>query len=158
MVHKGLQSSFVSLAWLWSGRSLPQGETVRVLVPWTGAQCGQHPQFSCHQISDQPKVWQVDNLLTWLVTWPIAAGWLTGYCTKYQPALPKAEASGAQCVTTLVRLTCGQMYSLVETSSGQEWYYIGPVFRSGWPFAFRSGWTLVRCTPQVEASSSQVRS
>ena len=39
----------MSLAWPWSGRSLPQGEPVGVLGPWTGVQCGQAPSSPCHQ-------------------------------------------------------------------------------------------------------------
>ena len=42
-VYNRLQSSFLSLAWPWSGRSLPQGEPVGVLGPWNGAQCGRAP-------------------------------------------------------------------------------------------------------------------
>ena len=43
MVYKWLQSSFVSLSWPWSGRSLLQGEPVGVLGPWTGVQCDWAP-------------------------------------------------------------------------------------------------------------------
>ena len=32
-----------ALAWPWWGRSLPKGNQWGVLVPWTGAQCGQAP-------------------------------------------------------------------------------------------------------------------
>ena len=42
-VYNSLQSSLLSLAWPWPGRSLPIGEPVGVLGPWTGAQCGWAP-------------------------------------------------------------------------------------------------------------------
>ena len=43
-VYNSLQSSFLSLSWPWSGRSLPRGP-VRVLGPWSGAQCGWAPSL-----------------------------------------------------------------------------------------------------------------
>ena len=42
-VYNSLQSSYLSLVWPWPGRSLPKGEPVGVLGPWTWAQCGQAP-------------------------------------------------------------------------------------------------------------------
>ena len=53
-VYNRLQSSFVSLAWLWSGRSLLRGTsgsagTLDWGPMWSGS------RSSCHHISDQPK-------------------------------------------------------------------------------------------------------
>ena len=52
--YKQLHSSFESLAWSWSGRSLPPGEPVGVLVPWTGAQCAWVPSSSFPNYSPTP--------------------------------------------------------------------------------------------------------
>ena len=129
-VYKGLQSLFVSLAWPWSGRSSPLEEPVGVLGPWTGAQCGLAPVLL------PATIWPTQSLtgwhfFTWLVGWPIAAGylagWLTDYLTKCQPDPPPDRHLVAKCVTTVVRLTCGQMYpdgqrhlvAKCDTTSGQ---------------------------------------
>ena len=74
-VYEVLQSSFVSFSWPWSGRSPPLREPVGLLGSWTGAQCGQAPS------SPPPTIWPTQSLIgwhfvTWLVGWPIAAGWL----------------------------------------------------------------------------------
>ena len=53
-VYKGLNSSFLSLTWSWPGRSHSQGEPVGVLVPWTGAQCGQAPSSPFTNYSSIP--------------------------------------------------------------------------------------------------------
>ena len=55
---------------------------------WSGS------QFSCHQISDQPKAWQVDIWSHgWLAVQLNLASWLTAYWTKCQPDPPQAETS-----------------------------------------------------------------
>ena len=108
MVYKGQKSSFMSLAWPWSGRSLPQGEPVGVLGPWTGAQCDQTPS--------SPTTNFVTNLkserLTFLhmAGWLANCSWLTDYLKKCQPDPPKQRHLVAKCITTLVRFTWGQMY------------------------------------------------
>ena len=111
MVYKGLQSSFVSLSWPWPGRSLPQGEPVGVLGPWTWIQCGRAPSFL------PPTIWPSWSLTgwhfcTWLVGWPIAAGRLADWLSKnVNLTLPLRQRHlVAKCATTLVRLTFGQMY------------------------------------------------
>ena len=111
-VYKGLQSSYVSLAWPWSDRSLPQGEPVGVLGPWTGALCG--------QASSSPTTNYVTNLksdrLTFLhmAGWLATCSWLTDYCTKCQPDPPLSRDIWWPSVILLhlwVRLTFSQMYS-----------------------------------------------
>ena len=74
-----------------------------------------------------------------MVGWPIAAGklagWLTAYHTKYQPNPPPGQRHlVAKCVTTLVTLTCGQMYLTGRDTS--------------WPslVLLQAGWPLVRWT------------
>ena len=42
-VYNTLQSSFLSLAWPWPGRSLPKGNQWECWDPGTGTQCGQTP-------------------------------------------------------------------------------------------------------------------
>ena len=87
MVYKWLKRSFVSLAWPWSGRSLPLGQPVGVLGPCTGTQCGQAP-------SSSPPTWSLTgwHFVTWLVGCPIAASWLTSYFTKCQLTLtPRSD-------------------------------------------------------------------
>ena len=69
------------------------------------------PQFSCHQLSDQPQIWQVDIFSHGCLAGQLQlAGWLTGYPTKCQPDLPRQSHLVAKCVTTSLRLTFGQMY------------------------------------------------
>ena len=70
-VYNRLQSSFVSLAWPWSGRSLPKGNQWEC---W----CGWAPS------PPAPNIWPTQSLtgwylVTWLVGWPSAAGWLAGW-------------------------------------------------------------------------------
>ena len=91
-VCKGLQSSYVSLAWPCSGRSLPQGEPVGVLGPWTGAQCGWAPSSTTPNCLTNPK----SDRLTFfhMAGWLANCSWLAGYLTKYQPDLPQEETSG----------------------------------------------------------------
>ena len=121
MVYEGLQSSFMSLAWPWSGRSLPTGKPVGVLRTWTGAHCGQAPS--------SPTTDYVTNLKSnrlifvqmagWMTNCSWLAVWLSCYLTKYQPD------------------PTPQMYPQAETSCGQVWCY----------FTFGSGWPWVRCMP-----------
>ena len=124
-VYKGLQSSFVSLVWPWSGRPLSKGDH------WECCDPGLEPNV----VGPQSRVWQVDMFSHgWLVDQLQLAVCLTTYLTKFQPDLPQAETSCGQvcyhfgqvdlwsdvpprqrhlvakCVTTLVRLILGQMY------------------------------------------------
>ena len=80
----------MSPAWPWSGRSLPQEEPVEVLGPWTWAQCGQDPSPLTTNYVTNPKS-ESWTFCTWLVDWPIAADWLTGYLTKCQPDTPPSR-------------------------------------------------------------------
>ena len=156
MVYKELQSSFVSLAWPWSGRSLPQGEPARVLGPWTGAQCGQAPQFSCHQLSDQPKVWEVDiSSCGWLAGQLQLVGWLS-ISQNVNLTLPGRDilwpsVSPIWSGWPVVRCTPGRDILWPHVILLQVRLSFGQTFESGWP--------LVRCTPSfpwAEKSCDQV--
>ena len=102
------------------------------------------------------------NILWPSVLW-LWSGWPLVRCTLRQRYLV------ANCVTTLVRLTFGQMSPLAETSCGQVCYYFGqvdlwseePLGRDiSWPSVlllqvrltfdriFGLGWPLVRCAPR----------
>ena len=127
----------MSFAWPWSGRSLPQGEPVGVLCPRLG------PNVVRPTVLPPPTMWPTWSLTgwyfcTWLVGWPIAAGWLTDWLSNKMSTWPSPRQRHlvAKGFTTLVRLTCGQMYPLAVTSCGQLWYY----------FTFGSCWPVVRCT------------
>ena len=89
MVYKGLQSSFVSLAWPWSGRSLPQGEPMRVLGPWTGDQCGWAPSSPATNYVTSPKSDRLKFLH--MAGWLASCSWLAGYLTKCQPEPPPGK-------------------------------------------------------------------
>ena len=100
IVYKGLQSSFMSLAWPWSGSSLPHGELVGVLRPGLGPDVVR-PQFLHHQLCDQPKpkVWQVDIFAHgWLAGQLQLAGWLADWLSHKMSPDPslQAEISGGQ--------------------------------------------------------------
>ena len=133
MVYKGLQSSFVSLAWPWSGRSLPKREWVGVLGPWTGVQCGWAPS--------SPTINFVTNLKSNRLTFVHMAGslancsWLTGYLSMSTWPSSWERHLVAKCDTTAL-LDQVDLWSDVpqaETSCGQVWYY----FRSGWAVYWR---------------------
>ena len=144
-VYKGLQSWFLSLAWPWLGRSLPQGEPVGELGPWTWAQCGQAPVLPLPTMWPTQS-WQIDIFaLGWLAGQLQLVGWLMGYLTKCQPDPPQAETSGAKCVTTLVRLTTPWGRDILWPSV-ILWHYL----------TFGSGWPSVRGTPKPETSCGQV--
>ena len=90
-VYNRLQSSFLSLAWPWSGRSLPKRNQWECWDPGLGPNVVGLPGHL------PPNMWPTQSLtswylVTWLVGWPIAAGkldgWLTAYDTKYQPDPP----------------------------------------------------------------------
>ena len=137
----------------------PQGEPVVVLGPNV-----------VRPPSSPTTMWPIQSLTgwlfcTWLVGWPITAGWLADWLSHKMSTWPSPQKRDlvAKCVTTLVRLTCGQMYphplgrdilwpSVIlhlwvrlpfsqmyprQTSCGQVWYY----------FTFGLGWPTVRCTP-----------
>ena len=91
--HKGLQSSFVSLAWPWSGRPFPQGEPVGVMGPWTGPNVVRPPVLPPHIYSPTQSLtgW---HFCTWLVGWPTAAAWLSH--KNVNLTLSKAETFGGQ--------------------------------------------------------------
>ena len=66
--------SFVSLVWPWSGRLLPQGESVGVLGSWTGAQCGWAPSSPTTSYVMNP---QYDRLtLLHMTGWLASCSWL----------------------------------------------------------------------------------
>ena len=77
-VYNGLQSSFVSLAWPWSGRSLPQGEPVGVLGAWTGAQCDQTPcpPATNYLTNQKPDMLIFYHMAGWLANCSWQAGWI----------------------------------------------------------------------------------
>ena len=96
-----------------------------------------------------PIIWPTQSLtgwhfFTWLIGWPIAAGWLA-ISQNINLILPRQRHLVAKCVTPVVRLTCGQMYhpcrDILWTSVMllQVRLTFGQTFGSGWP--------LVRCTP-----------
>ena len=67
-------------------------------------------QSSCHQLSDQLEVWQVDIFWHgWLASQLQLTGCLSIKMSTWPS--PRQRHLLAKCVTTLVRLTCGQMYS-----------------------------------------------
>ena len=160
MVYDGLQSSFVSLAWPWSGRSLPKGEPVGVLGPWTGAQCGQVP---CPPATNYLTTQRLTGwyLVTWLVGWPVAAGKLAGWLPIEQNVnltLPKAETSCGQVFDYFGHLDLWSNVPPLETSHSQVCYYfrqndlwldVPPSRDILWPSVLWlwSDWHLVTCTP-----------
>ena len=120
MVYNGPQSSFVSLAWPWSGRSLPKVNQRECWDPGQGPNVVRLPVLL--PLSNQPKAWQVDILPHgWLAGQLQLASWLTAYQTKCQPYLPQAETSCGHVCDDSGHID--QMYPLVETSHGQVWYY-----------------------------------
>ena len=118
-VYKGLQSSFLSLAWPWSGRSLPQGQPVGVLGPWTGAQCGWAPSSPATNYLTNLKSDRL-TFFTWLVGWPVAADWLA-ISQNVSLTLPLCKHLVAKCITTVVRCTLRQrdLVAKCDTTSGQ---------------------------------------
>ena len=73
--------------------------------------------FSCCQLSDQPKAWQVDILSHgWLAGQLQLASWLAGWLPIEQNVNLTLPPGRAMCVTTLVTQTCGQMYPPVDIS------------------------------------------
>ena len=93
-VYNRLQSSFVSLAWPWSGRSPPKGTS------GSGGTLDWGPMWQGSQSLLPPHIWPTQSLtgwylVAWLVGWPIAAGklagWLTAYHTKCQPDPPSMQ-------------------------------------------------------------------
>ena len=134
MVYSGLQSSFVSHAWPWSGRSLPNGSQWECWDPGLGSNVVRLPVLPP---SDQPKAQSLIGwyFVTWLVGWQIAAGklagWLTAYWTKCQLYPPPGRHLVAMCDGFG---HIDKMYPLVEIS---------------WPSVVLlwAGCLLVRCTP-----------
>ena len=81
-VYKGLHSSFVALAWSWSGRSFPQGEPAGVLVPWTGAECDQAP---CSPFTNYSELRSTrPNLVSVLATRCLYGGYMTERSTWHK--------------------------------------------------------------------------
>ena len=126
MVYNRLQSSFMSLAWPWSGRSLPNGNQWECWDPGLGRNVVRLPVFL--PPSAQPQTWQVDILSHgWLAgqlqvaSW--LAGWLTAYQTKCQPYPPPGRHLVAMCIMKLVTWTLqawcefGQMSSQLNIMS-----------------------------------------
>ena len=139
MVYKGLQISFVSLAWPWPGRSLPQGEPVGVLGPWTWAQCGWVPSSPATNYLTNQKY---DRLTFFhMAGWPANCSWLGGYLTKCQPDhAPGRDILWPRVLPLWSGWPVVRCTPKAEKSGGQVWHY----FRSGWHLVtFQSGWPLV---------------
>ena len=119
----------MSLAWPWSGMSLPQEETVGVLGPWTGAQYGWDPSSPTTNYLTTLKS---DRLTFFHMTvWLANCSWLTAYLTKCQLEPPPGrDILWPSFVTTLARLTCGHMSALDRH------------------LVVKCVTTLVRCTPR----------
>ena len=134
-VYKGLQSSLVSLAWLWSGRSLPKRGTSES----AGAQCGQAPSCPTTNYFANPK----SDRLTFfhMAGWLANCSWLAGYLTKCQPDPPQAETSCDK--------VCYYFGSDVPPGRDILWSSI-IILQVRFTFGktFGSGWPLVRCTPR----------
>ena len=128
----------MSLAWPWLGRPLTKGNQWKCWDPALG------PNVVGLLVLLSPNIWPTQSLtgwylVTWLVGWPIAAhklaGWLTTYCTKYQPhPSPKERHAVVMCMTTLVTKPVVR-WTPRKPSSGQEQYYVV------------SGWLSVRHPP-----------
>ena len=106
MVYNWLQSSFVSLAWPWSGRSLPQGEPVGVLAPGQGSNVVRPPVLSIDILSHGCLAGQL-QLASWLTAYLVSKSVTT--VVRCIP-LPQKRHLMAKFGTTLGRMTCGQMY------------------------------------------------
>ena len=140
MVYNGLQSSFVSLAGPWSGRSLPQGNQ------WECWDPGLRPNVVGHPVlllaSDQPKAWQVDILShDWLAGQLQLASWLAGWLPTEQSVnctLPPGRDILWPCVWWL----------------WSHWPDVPPIRDISWPSVVLlwSGCPSVRCTPLLDTS------
>ena len=122
MVYNRLQSSLESLAWPWSGRSLPMGNQ------W---EC-RHPELGPNVVwlpvpltpSDQPKPDRLIfcHMAGWLANCSWQAGWLADCLSNKMSTL----ASPMQRHLVAICDDFGhidQRYSPVETSHGQVWSY-----------------------------------
>ena len=135
-VYNGLQSSFVSLAWPWSGRYLPKGNQWECWDPGLGPNVVQLPVLPPYDQTQSLTGWY---FITWLVGWPIAAGnlagWLTAYQTKMSTLPPKEETS------------CGHVCD--DLGHIDQMYH--PPVDISWPnlVLLWAGYTSVRCTPHM---------
>ena len=118
-VYKWLQSSFVSLAWPWWCRSLPQWEPVGVLGPWTGAQCGWVPSSPATNYLTNPKS---DRL-----TFFHMAGWLAN-CSWLPECLSNKMSTWP---SPLVETSCGQV--CYYFTQGDLWSDVPPGRDILWP-------------------------
>ena len=135
VVYNRLAKSFMSLAWPWSGRSLPQGEPVEVLVPRTGVQYGWAP---CPPATYYLTSLQPDRLIfCHMAGWLANCSWLTAYCTKCQPDLPL----GRNLLWPSVWLLWShRLWSDVPLPDRDISLLSLVLLQAGWP--------LVRCTPR----------
>ena len=83
MVYKGLQSSFVSLSLPWSGRFLPSRGTSGSTGTLDWGPMWSGPQFSQHQLPDQPKVWKV--YIYHMAGWLANCSWLSHKMSTWPP-------------------------------------------------------------------------
>ena len=156
-VYNGLQSSFVSLAWLWSVGHSSRG-TVGVLGPWL------EPNLVRLPVLLPPTIWPTQSLtvwyfITWLVDWPIAAGKLAD-CLSHK--ISTWPSPGRDILWSSVWLLWSHRPVVrctpIATSHGPVWYYLRQA--ELWsdvpppPWDFRLGWHLVRC--QVRSTSCQM--
>ena len=116
---------------------------------WSGS------QSTCHQISDQPKAWQVDILWHgWLAAQLQLASWLAACLSHKMSTWP---SPGRYMLWPCVWLLWSQgpvvRYTpTVEASSGQEQYY---VMSAQYVVSLWVRLTFSQAYPPVEASGSQ---
>ena len=153
MVYNGLQSTFVSLAWLWSGRSLSLGETVRVLGPWTWAQCGQAP---CPHTTNYLTNLQPDRLIFchmagWLANCSWQTGWLADCLLNKMSTWP---SPGRDIFWPCVWLLWSHRPVVRCIPTPLERHLVAK-WEPPWPpWDCRPGWHLVRC--QIRSTSCQM--
>ena len=113
----------MSLAWPWSGRSLPKGNQWECWDSGLGPNVGSLPVLL--PPSDQPKVWQIDiSSHGWLARQLQLASWLADcYQTKCQPyPLPDRDIL-RPCVWWSWSHRPDVPLPLVDTAHGQAWNY-----------------------------------
>ena len=127
-VYNGLQSSFVSLAWPWSGRSLPKGNQWECWDPGLGPNVVRLPALL------PPNIWPTQSLtgwhfVRWLVGWPIAAGKMAGCWLPIKQnanmTLPQTETFCGQVCDSFDHKDLWSYVLLIATFHGQVLYYFG---------------------------------
>ena len=135
-VYNRLQSSFVSLAWPWSGMSLTKGNQWECWDPRLG------PNVVGLLVLLPPNFRPIQSLtgwyfVTWLVGWPIAvgkqAGWLTVYQIKCQPDPPCHQISDQPQAWQVDILSHGWLAGQLQLPSRLAgWLPIKPSRLAGW--------------------------